>query len=65
KGFEDAEKVEILNDLEEGSKIVVLGQNGLKEGTKVKIIEEKRYAWQPSKPSATITESQKDLAHKG
>lgn len=46
KGFEDAEKVEVLNNLPIGSKIIVLGQNGLKEGSKVKIINEKNYAWQ-------------------
>ncbi len=49
KGYEDAEKVEMLNDLQVGAKIVVLGQNGLKDGTKVKIIQEKSYAWQDDK----------------
>jgi membrane fusion protein (multidrug efflux system) len=48
KGFEDAEKVELVNDdISENTKVVVLGQNGLKDGTKVKIIEEKTYHWQP------------------
>lgn len=46
KGFEDAEKVEILNDLTAGAQVVVLGQNGLKQGSKVKVIEEKTYTWQ-------------------
>lgn len=46
KGFEDAEKVEVLNDIPVGTKVVVLGQNGLKNGSKVKIIEERSYAWQ-------------------
>jgi len=49
KGYEDAEKVESLNDLQIGAKIVVLGQNGLKDGTKVKVIQEKTYAWQDDK----------------
>ena len=49
KGYEDAEKVELLNDLQAGAKIVVLGQNGLKDGTKVKIIQKKTYAWQDDK----------------
>ncbi len=55
KGFEDARKVEILNDLPVGSRVVVLGQNGLKDGTKVKIIDEKTYAWQ-LKPQAFAKE---------
>ena len=46
KGFEDAEKVEVLNDLPIGSQIIVLGQNGLKDGSKVRVINEKHYAWQ-------------------
>lgn len=46
KGFEDAEKVEILNDIPAGTQIVVLGQNGLKNGSKVRVIEERKYAWQ-------------------
>lgn len=46
RGFEDAEKVEVLNELMAGSKIVVLGQSGLKNGSKVRITEEKEYTWQ-------------------
>ena len=46
KGFEDSEKVEVLNDLPSNTKVVVLGQNGLKEGTRVKVSSEKTYAWQ-------------------
>ena len=46
KGFEDAEKVEVLNELPVGTKIVVLGQSGLKDGTEVNIILEKTYDWQ-------------------
>ncbi len=55
RGYEDAEKVEVLNDLEPDTKVVVLGQNGLKDGTRVNIIVEKNYAWQPRKPSAAAT----------
>ena len=55
KGFEDAEKVEILNDLPEGARVVVLGQNGLKNGSKVKVIEEKYYPWQEkAKPVSSM-----------
>ena len=46
KGFEDAEKVEILNELKLGTQVIVLGQNALKDGSRVKIINEKKYAWQ-------------------
>lgn len=61
KGFEDAEKVEILNDIPLGTQVVVLGQNGLKNGSKVRIIEEKTYAWQRKNgegiSAATISKS--------
>ncbi len=46
KGFEDAEKVELLNDISDTTKIVVVGQGGLKDGNKVKVIEERHYSWQ-------------------
>lgn len=55
KGFEDAEKVEILNDLEAGTQIVVLGQNGLKDGSRVKIVEEKKYRWQANGEARAIS----------
>ncbi|MCB0313986.1 MAG: efflux RND transporter periplasmic adaptor subunit, partial [Calditrichaeota bacterium] len=55
KGFEDAEKVEILNDLEAGTQIVVLGQNGLKDGSRVKIVEEKKYRWQANGETSGIS----------
>jgi len=48
KGYEDAEKVEVLNPLKPGTPVVVLGQNGLKDGSPVKIIERRRYTWQKS-----------------
>jgi membrane fusion protein (multidrug efflux system) len=46
KGFEDAEKIEILNDISLGTPVVVLGQNGLKNGSKIRVIEERKYSWQ-------------------
>ncbi|HQU73744.1 MAG TPA: efflux RND transporter periplasmic adaptor subunit [Calditrichia bacterium] len=46
KGFEDAEKVEVLNEISIGTPVVVLGQNGLKDGSKVKVTNEKQYVWQ-------------------
>ncbi len=65
KGFEDAEKVELINnDITENSKVVVLGQNGLKDGTKVKIIEEKTYHWQSQHSTSQIRTSTRTLKHK-
>ena len=37
-GFEDHEKIEALNDIAEGDKVIVVGQAGLKDQTKVKIV---------------------------
>lgn len=37
-GFEDHEKIEALNDINEGDKVIVVGQAGLKDQTKVKIV---------------------------
>ncbi|RMI17263.1 MAG: efflux RND transporter periplasmic adaptor subunit [Calditrichaeota bacterium] len=60
KGFEDAEKVEVLNPLPEGIRVVVLGQNGLKDGSKVRIVEERQYSWQ--KPSTTAEQQKVSAA---
>jgi membrane fusion protein (multidrug efflux system) len=46
KGFEDAERVELLNDVADTSKVVVVGQSGLKEGSQIKVVQEKLYFWQ-------------------
>jgi membrane fusion protein (multidrug efflux system) len=40
-GFQDHEKVEALSDIEEGDKVIVVGQAGLKDQTKVKIVSER------------------------
>ena len=37
-GFQDHEKVESLNGLEEGDQIIVIGQAGLKDQTKVRVV---------------------------
>ncbi len=55
KGFEDAEKVEVMNELPDSAKVVVLGQNGLKDGTRVKIIEEREYPWQTASSGERIS----------
>jgi hypothetical protein len=41
-GFQDHEKVECLSDIEAGDKIIVVGQAGLKDQTKVKIVSERK-----------------------
>lgn len=40
-GFQDYQSVETLSGVEEGEKIIVVGQAGLKDSTKVKIIAER------------------------
>ncbi|MEE4311717.1 MAG: efflux RND transporter periplasmic adaptor subunit [candidate division KSB1 bacterium] len=40
-GFQDYEKVESLSDIDEGEKVIVVGQAGLKDQTKVKIVLER------------------------
>jgi membrane fusion protein (multidrug efflux system) len=40
-GFQDHEKVEVLADIEEGDKVIVVGQAGLKDQTKVRIVSER------------------------
>jgi multidrug efflux pump subunit AcrA (membrane-fusion protein) len=46
KGFEDAEKVEVLNEIPDTSRVVVVGQSGLKDGSKINVVTEKSYPWQ-------------------
>ena len=46
KGFEDAEKVEVLNPVPDSVAVVVVGQEGLKDGSKVEVMNEKHYPWQ-------------------
>ncbi len=46
KGFEDAQKVEVLNDLAPGTQVVVLGQAGLRNGSRVRITDNHYYPWQ-------------------
>ncbi len=40
-GFQDHEKIESINDIHEGDKVIVVGQAGLKDQTKVKIVSER------------------------
>lgn len=46
KGFEDAARVELLNVIPDTAKIVVVGQNGLKQGSKIKVVNMRLYDWQ-------------------
>jgi RND family efflux transporter MFP subunit len=41
-GFQDHEKVESLEGIEEGDRIIVVGQAGLKDKTKVRIVNERK-----------------------
>jgi membrane fusion protein (multidrug efflux system) len=56
KGFEDAEKVEVLNSIPDTSQIVVVGQSGLKDGSRINIVKEKSYPWQQMISSAGKSE---------
>ncbi len=41
-GYSDTDFVESLSGLDEGERIVVVGQTGLKDGTKVRLVDEER-----------------------
>ena len=41
-GFQDHEKIESLEGIEEGDQIIVVGQAGLKDRTKVRIVNERK-----------------------
>lgn len=40
-GFEDSKKVEALQDLQEGDQVIVVGQAGMKDKTKVRVVAER------------------------
>jgi membrane fusion protein (multidrug efflux system) len=40
-GFQDSEKIESLQDVAEGEKVIVVGQAGMKDKTRVKIVSER------------------------
>ncbi len=52
KGYEDAEKVEVRNPIEPNTPVVVVGQNGLKEGNTVRVTRVRQYPWQKNFPEA-------------
>ncbi|MGD9489359.1 MAG: efflux RND transporter periplasmic adaptor subunit [Calditrichaceae bacterium] len=41
-GFQDNEKIESLQDVKEGDKVIVVGQAGMKDKTKVRIVSERQ-----------------------
>ena len=65
KGFEDAEKVEVLNDIPDSSRIVVVGQTGLKEGSKINIVQQKSYPWQQAISSLNLPNKMAELKGSG
>ncbi len=40
-GFQDHEKVESLEGIQQGDKIIIVGQAGLKDGTRVRVVNVK------------------------
>lgn len=44
-GFEDSEKIESLNDVKEGEKVIVVGQAGMKDDTRVRIVSEREISY--------------------
>lgn len=44
-GFEDNEKVESLADVNEGDQVIVVGQSGMKDKTRVKVVSEREIAF--------------------
>ncbi len=40
-GYEDSDKIEVLKDIREGDKIILVGQSGMKDRTPVKIVNER------------------------
>ena len=51
RGFDDAKKVEVLNKIPAGTAVVVVGQNGLKDGSEIRIVSYKKYRWQKMQES--------------
>ena len=57
-GFDDTEFVEVLTGVQKGDQIVVVGQNGLKDKAKVRIIEGEGLRI-PAKPDSTGDQAEK------
>ncbi|MFZ0391577.1 MAG: efflux RND transporter periplasmic adaptor subunit [Calditrichia bacterium] len=63
KGFEDAEKVEILNAVSDSAFVVVIGQGGLKNGSLVEVVDVRFYNWQEVEPGQK-EEMKEQVIHK-
>lgn len=46
RGYEDAQKVEVLAGIEEGDSVIVVGQNALKDNVPVKVVKIRTFSWQ-------------------
>lgn len=57
-GFDDTENVEVISGIQEGDMIVVVGQNGLKDKAKVRVIEGESLRI-PAKPDSTAEKDPK------
>jgi multidrug efflux pump subunit AcrA (membrane-fusion protein) len=64
-GLADESHVEVLDGLERGAFVVSLGQGGLRNGSKVEVLNAKAVGWvPPPAPSGTETADEKDVKPK-
>jgi hypothetical protein len=56
-GFEDTENLEVLDGTKQGDRIVVVGQNGLKDQAKIRVIDGPGLRI-PAKPDSTEQQEQ-------
>ncbi len=56
-GFEDSDNLEVLAGVKKGGRIVVVGQNGLKDEAKIRVIEGEGLRIPPDKPDSTKSDS--------
>ncbi len=50
KGFEDSHKVEVLNPVDDSTLVVIVGQEGLRNGNRIRIVGYKYFPWQGISP---------------
>ncbi|MDA0746016.1 MAG: efflux RND transporter periplasmic adaptor subunit [bacterium] len=55
-GFEDGQNLEVLSGIKHGDRIVIVGQNGLKDNAHIRIIEGEGLRI-PSKPDSTVQQA--------
>ncbi len=58
-GFEDSDNLEVLDGAKQGDRIVVVGQNGLKDQAKVRVIDGPGLRI-PAKPDSTVEAEEKE-----